>query len=145
MERLVFKIISGIHTTLYRLTGGRLFTSVQGAQVLLLTTTGRKTARPRTKPVMYVQDGDAYVIIASNAGRPANPAWYRNLQSNPDATIQVKNCRLHVQAETASDEERERLWPTMTAIYSGYDAYQAKVERQIPLVILREADASTAR
>ena len=84
-------------------------------------------------------DGGRYVVIASVSGAPKHPAWYLNLVDNPAATIQVGGRKLAVHAETASTEERERLWPLAARMYSGYDAYRAKTERVIPVVLLTPA------
>ena len=106
------------------------------APVLLLTTTGRKSGKKRTTPLLYVEDAGRYVIIASVGGAPRHPAWYLNLRDNPAATIEIGRRTLAVTAETASPEERARLWPLATQMYSGYDDYQAKTSREIPVVVL---------
>ncbi len=136
---LGIKAFSWLHRVVYRLTGGRLLGVVVGAPVLLLTTTGHRTGRERTKPLLYLMEDDAYVVVASYAGMPANPAWYRNLQSHPVAMIQVKNSRIRVKAETAPSEAREGLWTKLTAMYPGYADYQDRTRREIPVVILRPA------
>lgn len=104
--------------------------------MLLLTTTGRKTGRRRTTPLLYVEEHGRYVVVASVGGAPSHPAWYLNLRSNPAATIQVGGRRLAVRAETAGLEERARLWPRLTQMWPQYDAYRAKTRREIPVVIL---------
>lgn len=106
--------------------------------MLLLTTRGFRTGKQRTQPLLYLMDDDTYVVIASYAGRPSNPAWYQNLQHQPNAEIQVKNLRYKVKAETAGPEDRARLWPTITALYQSYDDYQARTQREIPVVFLRK-------
>ena len=109
------------------------------APVLLLTTTGRKSGKQRTLPLLYLEDGGRYVVIASVGGAPKHPAWYLNLLANPTATIEVGRRKLAVSATTASAEERARLWPLAVQMYSGYDDYQAKTSREIPVVILAPA------
>ncbi len=141
-EALGIKAFSWFHRIVYRLTGGRLLGVVVGAPVLLLTTTGYRTEKRRTKPLLYLMEDGAYVVVASYAAMPSNPAWYRNLKSHPAALIQVKNRRLRVKAETVSAEARAGLWPKLTAMYPGYDDYQARTRRQIPVVILRPADTT---
>ena len=141
-EALGIKAISWFHRIIYRLTGGRLLGVVAGAPVLLLTTTGHRTGKQRTKPLLYLMEDDAYVVVASYAGRPSNPAWYRNLQSHPAALIQVNNRRLRVKAETVPPEARAVLWPKLTAMYPGYADYQARAQREIPVVILRLCDST---
>ena len=130
--------ISRVHRMVYRLTGGRVLGTVLGVPVLLITTTGRRTGRPRTTPLSYVVDGGACVVTASFGGHPSHPAWYRNLRAEPVATIQVEGHRLRVEAETAHGADRERLWGKLVAMFSRYADYQARTAREIPVVILRE-------
>ena len=107
--------------------------------VLLLTTTGRKSGKQRTTPLLYLEDAGRYVVIASVGGAPKHPAWYLNLLANPAATIEVGRRKLAVTASTASPEERARLWPLAVQMYRGYEDYQAKTTREIPVVILSPA------
>jgi len=131
-----------VHVALYRASGGRLGGRLRkGVPVLLLTTTGRKTGRRRTTPLLYVEEGDRYAVVASAGGAPSHPAWYLNLRSNPAATIQVGGRQLAVTAETAGLEERARLWPGLTRMWPQYDDYQAKTRREIPVVILAPSAA----
>ncbi len=139
-EAIGIKAFSWFHRIVYSLTRGRLLGVIAGAPVLLLTTTGHRTGKQRTKPLLYLMEDDAYVVVASYAGRPSNPAWYRNLQSHPAALIQVNNRRLRVEAETVPAEARVGLWPKLTAMYPGYADYQARAPREIPVVILRPFD-----
>ena len=139
-EALGIKVVSWFHRIAYSLTGGRLLGVVAGAPVLLLTTTGNRTGKQRTKPLLYLMEDGAYVVVASYAGRHSNPAWYRNLQSHPGALIQVNNRRLRVKAETVPAETRAGLWPKLTSMYPGYADYQARTRREIPVVILKPAD-----
>jgi deazaflavin-dependent oxidoreductase (nitroreductase family) len=118
-------------------SGGRLAGRIAGgAPVLLLTTTGRKSGKQRTTPLLYLDDAGRYVVIASVGGAPKHPAWYLNLLTNPAATVEVGKRKLAVTAATASPEERARLWPLAVQMYAGYAGYQAKTTREIPVVIL---------
>lgn len=114
--------------------------SIGGAKgmvpTLLLTTTGRKSGRELTLPLIFGRSGADYVVIASKAGAPNHPAWYLNLDANPAVQVQVKADKFTARARTASGAERERLWKTMTQIYAPYDDYQKKTQRQIPVVVL---------
>jgi deazaflavin-dependent oxidoreductase (nitroreductase family) len=114
--------------------------SIGGAKgmvpTLLLTTTGRKSGRELTLPLIFGRSGADYVVIASKGGAPNHPAWYLNLDANPDVQVQVKADRFPAHARTASGAERERLWKTMVQIYAPYDDYQKKTQRQIPVVVL---------
>jgi deazaflavin-dependent oxidoreductase (nitroreductase family) len=104
--------------------------------VLLLTTRGRKTGKERTTPLLYIADGGSYVVVASNGGAPRHPAWFLNLQAEPDAVLQVRGDRHRVRARVAAPEERDRYWPQLDAIYRWYASYRKKTTREIPLVVL---------
>ena len=137
MRRLFLYVASRLHVWLYRSTRGRIGARIgNNLPVLLLTTTGRKSGKRRTTPLLYVEDGGRYVIVASVGGAPKHPAWYLNLRSDPSATIEVGGRTLAVQAETAKPEERARLWQALTRMYPTYDTYQAKTTRIIPVVAL---------
>lgn len=107
---------------------------------LLLTTTGRRSGRPRTLPLIYTEADGGYVVIASKGGAPEHPAWYRNLQARPEAEVQVADRRFHARARDARGEERARLWRRMAEIYPPYDEYQARTDREIPVVVLEPVD-----
>ena len=104
--------------------------------VLLLTTTGRKTGRKRTTPLLYIRDGNRLVIVASNGGRAMDPSWWRNLKHNPIAMVQVKDVKQTIYAQRAVGSEKERLWQMMTSVYPSYDDYQKRTDREIPVVVL---------
>jgi deazaflavin-dependent oxidoreductase (nitroreductase family) len=132
----MFKFIINIAIFLYKLTNGAIGGSMQGLPVLLLTTTGRKSGQPRTVPLGYLRDGSNYVIIASNGGRPRHPAWFFNLQSQPEVTIQVKNVQMKVRAEQANPEKRRELWTRLIQVSPGYGNYEKRTNREIPVMIL---------
>jgi F420H(2)-dependent quinone reductase len=136
MAKLGMRAASAVHSGLYRLSGGRLGGRMAGAPVLLLTTTGRKSGKARTVPLLYTRDGDTYTVIASMGGAPQHPAWYTNLQANPSAEVAVGRDAVAVTARDAEGEERQRLWSSMTELYPAYDDYQKKTERRIPVVVL---------
>lgn len=127
-----------MHVTLYRWTGGRFMGAVGGTPVLLLTTTGRKTGQARTTPLGYFADGPDYIVVASNGGRPARPAWYLNLTHTPQVTIQVGSQTLPATASTVAGEARTALWPRIAAAAPAYAPF-AQPERDIPLVRLHPA------
>ncbi|HEY8028793.1 MAG TPA: nitroreductase family deazaflavin-dependent oxidoreductase [Gaiellaceae bacterium] len=135
----MLKLFSRIHVFLYRASGGRIGGRFKAAPVLLLTTTGRKSGKRRTTPLLYGEDAGRYVIVASVGGAPKHPAWYLNLDDDAEATIQVGRRTLGVRAATATPEERGSLWALMTRMYAPYDDYQAKTSREIPIVILTPA------
>jgi deazaflavin-dependent oxidoreductase (nitroreductase family) len=134
----VIKVMSRCNTWIYRISGGRVggrFPS--GAPVLLLTTIGRKTGRPQTAPLLYLKDGDNYVVVASKGGMSHNPLWFKNLEANPSVEIEVGNHKLPMTARRATDTEKTALWPKLVAMYASYADYQARTERDIPVVILK--------
>ena len=125
------------HTFLYRASGGRVGHRVPGLpQMLLLEHVGAKSGERRISPLVYFEDGDDIVLVASKGGYPKHPAWFHNLKANPDVTVQIGRERRPVRARVATDAEHERLWPKAVETYSGYAEYQARTERRIPLVIL---------
>lgn len=129
--------VMGLHTLVYRRSGGRLGHRLPGVpQMLLLDHVGARSGRRRSSPLVYASDGANLVIVASKGGFPKNPAWFHNLKANPDTTVQVGTERRPVHARVASAQERKRLWPKVVDVYSGYDGYQRRTEREIPLVIL---------
>ncbi len=133
----VMKVMSGINLFWYRLTGGIVGGSFGGRPILLLSTTGRRSGRPRTTPLQYLEDGENMVVVASNGGNSWHPAWWLNLERNPQAEVQVGNKKMRVNAEKAEGEERERLWLLLVEMYSGYEGYQKTANREIPVVVLR--------
>lgn len=128
------------HVRRYRETDGEVgHIWKRGSKVLLLTTKGRKTGNATTTPLIYEQDGDDYVIVASKGGAPKDPGWYRNLAKNPDVEAQVKGDVFHAHARIAEGEERDRLWRLVNEQWPDYDAYQTRTEREIPVVVLERA------
>jgi deazaflavin-dependent oxidoreductase (nitroreductase family) len=130
------QVMSSTHVFFYKLSGGRIGGRIHKVNVLLLTTTGRKTGRRRTTPVLYVRDGNRLVIVASNSGRAMDPSWWTNLKRNPIGMVQVKGLKETVYAQRAIGSEKERLWRLMTNAYPTYDDYQKKTDRDIPVVVL---------
>jgi deazaflavin-dependent oxidoreductase (nitroreductase family) len=104
---------------------------------LLLTTAGRRSARPLTMPLIFGRSGSNYVVVASKGGAPTHPSWYLNLQATPEVQVQVKADKFKAHAYTAGPEERPALWKKMVEMYGPYAHYQTKTERQIPVVVLK--------
>ncbi len=138
LARYMVKLFGKAHKVVYRMCGGRVFAKLGRAPMLLLTATGRKSGKPRTTPLLYVEDGDGFAVVASFGGAPEHPSWYRNLEKNPEVTLQIENRVISVTASTATPEEKKRLWPRLTAIYPDYDTYQKETTRDIPVVLLRK-------
>ena len=136
----LYSLMISLATFLYRKSGGRIGGKMRGGDVLLLTTTGRKTGKQRTVPLIYIMDGSAYVLTASIGGAPKHPGWFFNLRNNPQAVIEVKNRRFNVIAKVANKEKKRELWMRLVAALPFYEAYQQKTTREIPMVILYPID-----
>ena len=143
MADLQFRILGTVHKSIYRLTGGKVGGRLGKLPVLLLTTIGRKSGRPRTQPLVYTRVGDGYAVIASKGGAPRNPLWYLNLRANPLAEVTVGRETRRVLARDAQGEERERLWRSLADLYPGYERYAQRTSRQIPVVVLEPASTSS--
>ena len=108
---------------------------------LLLTTTGRKTAKDRVVPLVYGRAGESYVVVASRGGTPTHPIWFLNLETNPECRLQIARNHVTALARVATGEEREGLWKAMVDLYPSYAEYQkAAVDRVIPIVVLDPKD-----
>jgi len=125
------------HVKRYLATDGAEGHEWRGTTVLILTTTGRRSGEPRSTPLIYQPHGDDYVVVASKGGAPEHPAWYLNLEADPDVEVQVKADKFKARARTATGTERATLWAKMVDIYPPYADYQKKTDRQIPLVVLQ--------
>ena len=124
------------HVRVYRETGGQRGYRWRGTTILLLSTKGRRSGQERTTPLIHRTDGDRWIVVASKGGAPENPGWYENLLAHPEATIQVADQEIPVLASTAQSAERPRLWSSMAEVWPAYDDYQAKTDREIPVVVL---------
>ena len=136
LRTMATKLITRTHIALYRRTGGRLGGRYRGSPVLLLTTTGRRSGQQRTMPLLYIVDGNSKVVVASYAGAEHHPAWYHNLLAHPEVTVQAGSSVQEMRAEVADPAEHARLWSPLVSMYPSYDDYQAKTDRQIPVVVL---------
>ncbi|MFD0773934.1 nitroreductase family deazaflavin-dependent oxidoreductase [Streptomonospora algeriensis] len=124
------------HVERYRATGGEEGHEWNGTTTLILTTTGRTSGEPRSTPLIYRTDGGAYVVVASNGGAPDDPQWYKNLQADPQAHVQVKAEEFRARARTAGPGEKSRLWSAMAEVWPQYDEYRKSTDRDIPVVLL---------
>ncbi|MEP9395286.1 nitroreductase family deazaflavin-dependent oxidoreductase [Gordonia sp. VNK1] len=138
----LIKVGSRFNTAIYRISGGRLGNKWRiGAgfrkpvSLCLLTTTGRKSGKPRTAPLLYLRRGKDFIVVASQGGLAKNPAWYLNLRDNPEVTIEVGRDRHELTARTADAAERDELWPQLVELYPDFDTYDSWTERTIPVVI----------
>jgi len=142
----IIRTMSKVNVAVYRWTGGLLGSKWRvgsafpyGIPVLLLTTTGRKSGHPRTAPLLFIEDGENVIVVASQGGLPKDPLWYKNLQANPECFVQIKRRKMSMKARTADEAERERLWPKLVAHYPDFASYETWTERVIPVVILEPA------
>lgn len=125
------------HVKRYQETGGAEGHEWQGTTTLLLTTTGRRSGEKRTTPLIYREAGDGrYAIVASKGGADEPPAWFLNLEAAPEVEVQVRDDVFAARARVASPDEKQQLWPALVATWPDYDAYQAKTDREIPVVLL---------
>ncbi len=137
LMKMVIKPMSNLNTWLFRMSGGRIGGSFAGgAPVLLLTTTGRKSGQPRTAPLLYLEDEGNMILVASQGGMTHSPQWYYNLEAHPEAEIELGKEKKKVRSRRATDEEKAALWPKLVAMHKDYDLYQARTERNIPVMIL---------
>ncbi|MDX1468596.1 MAG: nitroreductase family deazaflavin-dependent oxidoreductase [Acidimicrobiia bacterium] len=135
---------SAVHTAVFAATGGLVGRRLVDNDMLLLTTIGRASGRPHTVPLLYLAEDDRLVVIASYGGRDWHPDWFLNLEANPLVAARVPfRRRRQMVARTASPDERERWWPRIVRAYGGYAEYEAKTERQIPVVFLEPLPETT--
>jgi F420H(2)-dependent quinone reductase len=134
--------LSYFSVLLYHLTGGRAYrgNANSPAGFLKLTTTGRKSGKQRTVHLLYIRDGSAYVVTASNGGRQRHPGWFFNVRSNPQVTLHVQDTQVSAVAEVAGPEKRKELWARLLSIAPFYAGYEKNASREIPMVILRPVD-----
>lgn len=135
------KLSCRMHRRMYRLTGGRVGGQLDSASgvrpILLLDTTGRKTGRRRSTPLVYLYDGETWVVAGSNAGRDTDPAWVWNLRADSRATITVGREVVDVEATELDQAEAEAMWPALNAMNAQYEEYQKLTERTVPVLRLR--------
>lgn len=120
----------------FRSNGGKVGGQFEGAPLLLLHSTGAKSGKQRVNPMMYLADGDDFVVFATKAGTPTNPDWYHNIVAFPQASIEVGESTVNVVARVAEGDTRERLWSRQKELYPGFAEYEAKTAREIPVMVL---------
>ena len=133
----VLSKLMGGHARIYRLTRGKVGHHIPGVPPMcLIDHVGAKSGTKRTSPLLYIEDGEDIVIVASKGGYEKSPAWFYNLKANPDTTVQVGSEIRKVRAHVASETERKRLWPKAVEVYPSYQQYQDRTDRKIPIVVL---------
>jgi len=133
----IVKAMSHANTWLYRISRGRFGgTWIRGAPVMLLTYTGRKSGEKRTTPLLYLRDGNDIIVVGSQGGMSKHPLWFLNLEANPDCEVEIGPVRTLMRSRRVNDDEKARLWPRLTEMYMDFDDYQARTERNIPVLRL---------
>ena len=133
----IIRWMSHANTWIYRVSGGRFGgTWLRGAPVMLLTTKGRKSGAVRTTPLLYLRDGNDIIVVGSQGGMSKHPLWYLNLEANPDCEVEIGSTRTLMRARRVSDDEKAALWSRLTQMYRDFDDYQARTERNIPVIRL---------
>jgi len=138
------RFVTGLHSRIYRWTGGRIGSRFGKVENVLLTTTGRRSGAKRTTPLSVLPMGSELVLVASNGGAQRDPDWFLNLTADPSVVVQRGAHRLAMHARPATAAERADLWPKVTSLYKGYATYQTRTEREIPLVVCTPDPAGDA-
>jgi F420H(2)-dependent quinone reductase len=139
MKRLkprTIRLMGRLHAYLWRLTRGRFVDGIGAAPFFLLTTKGRKTGRLRTTPVLYLEDGRDFIVVASFGGNDMHPAWYLNLKEHPEAEVVIRGERRRMSAREITSEEKKLIWPRLVKLYPQFEIYQQRTSREIPLLRL---------
>jgi deazaflavin-dependent oxidoreductase (nitroreductase family) len=143
MNKTTLRFLSALNVLIYRTSRGKWLGHVpSGAPVCLLTTTGNKSGRRRTVPLLYLADGRDFVVVASQGGRPQHPGWYFNLEAKPSAELMIGGRRFPVAARRVSEEEKAQLWPRLIELYPQYENYQRRTRRLIPVMRLSSFQSS---
>src|SRR5687768_15412604 len=133
-HRGAMRLLWKAHRFIYRVSGGKLGGKIGERDILMLTTTGRKSGEPRTIGIYYFRDGENYVVVASNGGEDYDPAWWLNLKAAPRAKVQIGSRTIEVEAHEATGEERDRLWPRLKREEPQFATYEKLSKRTIPVV-----------
>jgi len=134
--RKVLNIANGIHVALYRMSGGKFANQIANLPVLLITTFGRKSGKPHANPVVYIEDGQDYLVSASTGGMDWHPGWYLNLKNSPEVKIEIGDKRFNVQAVIMDGEERSRMYEKFKAASNNFVKYEKSTSRVIPVIRL---------
>ena len=136
--RPLVKLGTDIHVFLYRLTGGKA--QIAKYPTMLLTVKGRKSGKLRTIPLIYIPDGNRFIIAAAYSGSDQHPAWWINLKHSQEATVQVMRSQTKVRAQVATPQERAHFWTRLVAMYPYFTEYQERTQREIPVIILEPVE-----
>jgi deazaflavin-dependent oxidoreductase (nitroreductase family) len=143
MRDTTAKQLSRIHRLAFQASKGRIGRRLVDNDMLLLTTTGRRSGRPHTVPLLYLSDGTDVMVVASWGGRDYPPDWYLNLLAEPMVSVQVDGSRIEAQAQVLEPPDRTDWWQRFVTAYEGYRAYQTRTDRVIPIVRLARDRGAT--
>ena len=132
----ILRAAHSLHVALYRMSGGKFANKIANLPVLLITTFGRRTGKPYTNAVVYIEDGHGYLVSATNGGSDWDPGWYRNLKARPEATIEIGDKILNVRATFAEGEERTRLYAQFKTASGNFVKYEQGTSRLLPVIHL---------
>lgn len=135
INKQMTRVFSGVHKTVYKWSGGRFGGKMGDGTVAILTTTGRKSGQQRTSPIVVVEVDGNWVGTASYSGHDVHPAWYLNLEAQPESSLTIGKEEHKVTARTAGPEERPQLWERLVAVYADYAEYAKVTDREIPVVV----------
>ena len=133
----MIRLVSLFHRWVYQISRGKAAGKLGKCNFLLLTTTGRRTGKSRTVPLLYLIDHDAYALVASYGGNPLAPSWLLNIRADPQVRLQIGDKRVKGVARIARAQERVRLWESFVSVFPGYNKYQAVSGRKIPVVLVQ--------
>jgi|TARA_B110000196_G_scaffold251843_1_gene221363 deazaflavin-dependent oxidoreductase (nitroreductase family) len=133
--RTFIKPFSKLNSVVYKLSAGRIMGKFQGRPVMLVTMTGAKSGKTRTIPLMYVPYKEGVIVVGSQGGAPKSPVWVKNLEADPNVTVQYMGRRMSLRARKVDDVEKAAVWPVCVEHYHEYDDYQARTDRNIPVFV----------
>ena len=136
----ILRLMARIHPLLNKLSGGRAFNTLAGVETCFITMTGAKTGKKRIVPLLHLPHGDGVILVASQTGRPENPAWYANLRKNPDIEVAHRGDITLMRAREVSDDEKPELWEVCEAVYPEFKRYRARTTRNIPMFLCRPVE-----
>jgi deazaflavin-dependent oxidoreductase (nitroreductase family) len=132
----MMKVMAKVHTTILRISGGRIGNKMGGNDVLLLHHVGAKSGKYYATPLAYIAESGGYAVVAAAAGQPNHPGWFYNLQKTPETTIEIKGTPIPVIAEIAPKATRDRIWTALAAEFPQYNKFQQMTSRTIPIILL---------
>ena len=131
----ILRTLTRLHPLFNSLTGGKAFNTLNGYEVCFVTMTGAKTGKKRLVPLLHLPHGDEIMLVASQTGRPENPAWYANLRKNPHVEVRYRGRSSAFRAREVGDAAREQLWPVCEQLYPDFKHYRARTTRDIPIFL----------